>query len=477
MGRERKRRKCTLEKNYAENEDLVEREKLEQELVKKEAQIKFNNTEREKLVKRITLLQQELIKKDALLKLNGPKKEDLVEQITIFEQELEKKEVQLELKYAPKEDLNQYVGNFKEQLEKIGSQLKLEKEQFLTKNRALTKRLIIAKQKLGRISDKTVNLNSLPNEILLKIFGYLKHDELCRVRGVCRKWKTLVKSPVLWKQVNVKILQHFGLYFNAAVKFVELLPPLTRGIRLDLSCCQSLYKELNFENFSISLRKKCPNLKNLILYRAELSVSLPSVVYLCSKILQNVRVLVLHECEFTSNSTKEKYVTSKIEVLDVSACFSVHFDQSMLLKMPNLKKLRLANTNISDSWFKNNISFPKHLEILDVGHTCVGPMALHAIRVHCLHLTKLYMCNTYVDDNDLKFNNSPNVFPNLKLICLGNSPTMTSKGINSLIKLCPSLQHVYVWNSKENLGGILCKSKIVVVHSCYHYKEVDYLQV
>ena len=41
----------------------------------------------------------------------------------------------------------------------------------------------------------------IPEEILLQILFYLKHDEICRVGSICKRWLLISKDEILWRRV------------------------------------------------------------------------------------------------------------------------------------------------------------------------------------------------------------------------------------------------------------------------------------
>ena len=56
-------------------------------------------------------------------------------------------------------------------------------------------------------------LDKLPDKILLHIFSYLRHNELCVIASVCKKWKMLVYDSKLWARVSLRpeySKLHFG---------------------------------------------------------------------------------------------------------------------------------------------------------------------------------------------------------------------------------------------------------------------------
>ena len=55
-----------------------------------------------------------------------------------------------------------------------------------------------------------VNISSLPDKILLNIFGFLKLKELCKMPLVCKKWRQLAYEGKLWSRVSLRP-DHNGL--------------------------------------------------------------------------------------------------------------------------------------------------------------------------------------------------------------------------------------------------------------------------
>lgn len=54
-------------------------------------------------------------------------------------------------------------------------------------------------------SKSCTHIDSLPDEVLLKVFSHFDTKELyCVIRAVCRRWRVLAMSPILWKEIEVK---------------------------------------------------------------------------------------------------------------------------------------------------------------------------------------------------------------------------------------------------------------------------------
>lgn len=234
---------------------------------------------------------------------------------------------------------------------------------------------------------------------------------------MCKRWSLLTKSPALWERVDVKFHWSHKSQITVANYFVSRLPPCVTAIRLFYKNRDDWTEKLNFEGLCVELQKRCPHLKTLSLEDVILSDSLPVVVDLCSRFLQGLKTLVFHCSKFVDCPAGREFGSdSKIEVLDVGDCDLGQFDRLEFFKIPQLRVLSLKRT-----W--------------------IGPRTFQAVRNHGLNLQELYLCYTYVRDEDMIFNKS--VFPHLQKICFYHTCYITAEGIVSVAKSCQSLQKLY----------------------------------
>lgn len=265
--------------------------------------------------------------------------------------------------------------------------------------------------------------------------------------------------------------------------FTDRLPTCCTYIRLNFRLIYGCIEPLHFEELSVRLKKRCPHLEMLILDTVNISDSLPSVIDMCSELLEKIQVLVFRSCTFPNYPTKGEYggATSKIEVLGVNCCQIQHFNTPTFSRMAYIKELYLTHMNIYDSWFENKWDLFNQLHVLDVGFTRIGSWTFQAIGTHAFNLRELYMCCTYLKDSDLKFNNL--VFPNLKTICLRScrGAKVTCRGVVSLIQSCYALQNVYVDEDVAASYAVhpfaMNESKLEIVKAIdcsVHYKLRDY---
>lgn len=76
--------------------------------------------------------------------------------------------------------------------------------------------------------------NRLPNDLIIRIFEWLDSCDLCNLTQVCKKFETLVWSPVLWRNIVIKgilIKQKFKVYvFNKQYifNFQGKIDPVTK---------------------------------------------------------------------------------------------------------------------------------------------------------------------------------------------------------------------------------------------------------
>lgn len=47
-------------------------------------------------------------------------------------------------------------------------------------------------------------IEKLPDKVLLNIFSYLTHREICRMARVCKKWRLIAYDTRLWKSVSLR---------------------------------------------------------------------------------------------------------------------------------------------------------------------------------------------------------------------------------------------------------------------------------
>ncbi|KAK3931854.1 S-phase kinase-associated protein 2 [Frankliniella fusca] len=74
-----------------------------------------------------------------------------------------------------------------------------------------------------RDDNEEVNLDALPNELLLCIFEYLSEEELLRVRVVCRRWRDVALSDALWR--SRELVLGMGRHFSPCWRLILARAP------------------------------------------------------------------------------------------------------------------------------------------------------------------------------------------------------------------------------------------------------------
>ncbi|XP_013100050.1 F-box/LRR-repeat protein fbxl-1 isoform X1 [Stomoxys calcitrans] len=117
------------------------------------------------------------------------------------------------------------------------------------------------------LSDGTVRspfadttIEKLPDKVILQIFSYLSHREICRLARVCRRWRQIAYDTRLWKNVSLRP-EVSGLHVGSLESLLSLIAvrfgPTLRYIELPI--------ELITHTVLHELSAKCPNLTHMLL--------------------------------------------------------------------------------------------------------------------------------------------------------------------------------------------------------------------
>ncbi|KAI8123005.1 F-box/LRR-repeat protein fbxl-1 isoform X1 [Lucilia cuprina] len=117
------------------------------------------------------------------------------------------------------------------------------------------------------LSDGTVRspfadttIEKLPDKVILQIFSYLSHREICRLARVCRRWRKIAYDTQLWKNVSLRP-EISGLHVGSLESLLSLISvrfgPTLRYIELPI--------ELITHTVLHELSSKCPNLTHMLL--------------------------------------------------------------------------------------------------------------------------------------------------------------------------------------------------------------------
>lgn len=135
-------------------------------------------------------------------------------------------------------------------------------------------------------------IDKLPDKILLNIFSYLSHREICRTARVCRRWRQIAYNTQLWRNVSLRpevsglhvgsldmLLQLISVRFGTSLRYIELpielithtvlhelaakCPNLTHML-LDFSTAMQLHDFSEMQAFPTKLRYMCICLSEVI---------------------------------------------------------------------------------------------------------------------------------------------------------------------------------------------------------------------
>lgn len=135
-------------------------------------------------------------------------------------------------------------------------------------------------------------IDKLPDKVLLNIFSYLSHREICRMARVCRRWRQMAYDTRLWRNVSLRpevsglhvgsldmLLSLISVRFGASLRYIELpielithtvlhelaskCPNLTHML-LDFSTAMQLHDFSEMQAFPTKLRYMCICLSEVI---------------------------------------------------------------------------------------------------------------------------------------------------------------------------------------------------------------------
>ncbi|GBP37737.1 hypothetical protein EVAR_29938_1 [Eumeta japonica] len=103
-------------------------------------------------------------------------------------------------------------------------------------------------------------IEKLPDKVLLNIFSYLSHREICRMATVCKRWRLVAYDTRLWTHVSLRP-EISGLHVGSLESLLALISirfgPSLRYIELPI--------ELITHTVLHELAAKCPNLTHMLL--------------------------------------------------------------------------------------------------------------------------------------------------------------------------------------------------------------------
>lgn len=126
----------------------------------------------------------------------------------------------------------------------------------------------------------------------MKVFSYIKHQDYGKLARVCKKWRMIVYSTQLWKNVSLRpeygglhvnnieiLMQLIGIRFGNTMQTIELPSelitapvlhelsnkcPILKNMTLDFSNAMQLHDFNDLNSFPCNLRTMCICLSEVI---------------------------------------------------------------------------------------------------------------------------------------------------------------------------------------------------------------------
>lgn len=186
-------------------------------------------------------------------------------------------------------------------------------------------------------------IEKLPDKVILNIFSYLSHREICRVARVCKRWRQIAYDTRLWKHVSLRpeisglhvgslesLLQLISTRFGASLRYIEL--PI----------------ELITHTVLHELANKCPNLTHMLLDFStamqlhdfsEMQAFPTKLKYMC---------ICLSEVIFMEGFMRKIYnFINGLEILHLIGTYEkVEEEEEEIYEVINVHKLKSATPNL-----------------------------------------------------------------------------------------------------------------------------------
>jgi len=262
---------------------------------------------------------------------------------------------------------------------------------------------------------RTLELNSLPENLILDIFSYLPLKDVCVARRVCRSWRRIIADKMLWRHVDLR-------------DYKLDLKKMWKMIRTHFSpCLQSLQLSGFFSPESNNLKKSSLSdamMKHLSERCSSLKVLDLSFVNMIGVSIQNfpqsIVTLIINSAVFPTAwfaDLEKPNILPKLSCLDLKSCSKINDrDLESISYKTGLTKLVLAGCyRVTPKGLLHVCEKLTNLETLDIGFTNVNALVFHKMG---RNLTKLNHLNAMI----------------VKGLCIGCIDTLSEmKSITELI--------------------------------------------
>ncbi|VVC95161.1 unnamed protein product [Leptidea sinapis] len=189
----------------------------------------------------------------------------------------------------------------------------------------------------------STTIEKLPDKVLLNVFSYLSHREICRMATVCRRWRVVAYDTRLWTHVSLRP-EISGLHVGSLEALLALISirfgPSLRYIELPI--------ELITHTVLHELSGKCPNLTHMLLDFStamqlhdfsEMQAFPTKLRYLC---------ICLSEVIFMEGFMRKIYnFINGLEILHLIGTYEkIEEEEEEIYEVINVHKLKSATPNL-----------------------------------------------------------------------------------------------------------------------------------
>ncbi|VDL89270.1 unnamed protein product [Schistocephalus solidus] len=260
---------------------------------------------------------------------------------------------------------------------------------------------------LSPLQTSSFRITRLPEKLILRIFSFLTHTELCTIARVCKQWRRLAYDEELWQSLKLRP-EMGGLSVPTVEDFLNLINQRSgEGLR---------YLEISSDLITIpvleELGNKCTNLRYLTLDFSnamqlhdfnELMAFPGSLSYLC---------ICLSDVIFMEGLMRKIYTSlSSLEVLHLIGTFEMAAEEEEeIYEVINISKIRAHTPNLRViNLFGISFVDDSHVELLATNCLQLECIALnYCLNVkgatfpmlisNCKKLKTLLLCHCSLED-------------------------------------------------------------------------------
>ncbi|XP_075543006.1 F-box/LRR-repeat protein 12-like isoform X1 [Dermacentor variabilis] len=247
-----------------------------------------------------------------------------------------------------------------------------------------------------------MEIEQLPESLLLEVFLHLKFKDLCFCASVCRRWRRVARDRVLRRMIDVlahplSALQAWHLIrAHADANLVELRISGSAHMFFSNRRAQHTFTPKFFKH----LTQRCPSLKVLHLTDAFLARNMTTTKMSVSDLPPLLTHLSLRSCFFHPaeffRAEFGRPALHSLQLLDLADCNLVSsVELGRLEQWPSLRALSLEGCHrVNDGGLSNILPLISNLVALDIEGTDISDRGVEMILLHGLNLRFLFLGHT-----------------------------------------------------------------------------------